>query len=79
METIKMVHLEAQVERLNQANGFDKPKWNTIGSYHLSGAYGGWQLQQIMNKGGGVKAITSGFVTKREMYGNLNAILNTIK
>ena len=76
MNTIKLMHIEAQVERLNQAKGFDKPKWNTIGSYQLSGAYGGWQLQQIQNEGGGIKAITSGFVPKRELYDQIQAILN---
>lgn len=39
-----------------------------VGRYILSGAYGGWQLQQIVNEMGGVRSITSGYLSKREVY-----------
>lgn len=39
-----------------------------VGRYTLAGAYGGWQLQQVINEGGGVRAITQGYGTKREVY-----------
>jgi hypothetical protein len=44
-----------------------------VGRYTLTGAYGGWQLQQIINEGGGVRAITQGYGTKREVYHLIHA------
>lgn len=44
-----------------------------VGRYTLAGAYGGWQLQQIVNEGGGVRAITSGYLSKREVYNLIHA------
>lgn len=44
-----------------------------VGRYTLQGAYGGWQLQQIVNEGGGVRAITSGYLSKREVYNLIHA------
>ena len=48
----------------------------SIGHYTLSGAYGGWQLQQIMNNGGGVDLpLGHGFYPKRELYNQINAFI----
>ena len=44
-----------------------------VGRYTLTGAYGGWQLQQVINEGGGVRAITQGYGTKREVYHLIHA------
>lgn len=44
-----------------------------VGRYTLQGAYGGLQLQQIINEGGGVRAITSGYLSKREVYNLIHA------
>lgn len=44
-----------------------------VGRYTLQGAYGGYQLQQIINEGGGVRAITSGYRPKREVYELIHA------
>ena len=44
-----------------------------VGRYTLQGAYGGWQVQQIINEGGGVRAITTGYGTKREVYYQIHA------
>lgn len=52
---------------------------SNIGNFHLSGAYGGWQLQRICNASGGVTTITSGFVPKRELYQLLHAYIDGIK
>lgn len=49
-------------------------KWN-IGAYTLSGAYGGWQLQQIVTDGGGIRCITHGYLPKREVYNQAQAFL----
>lgn len=44
-----------------------------VGRYTLAGAYGGIQLQQVVNEGGGVRAITQGYGTKREVYYQIHA------
>ena len=44
-----------------------------VGRYTLQGAYGGWQLQQVINEGGGVRAITYGYLSKREVYHLIHA------
>ena len=68
--------LESIVERINAITGSPKESYSkdskgkykaNPGNFHLSGAYGGWQLQRICNDGGGVTTITSGFVSKSEL------------
>ncbi len=49
-------------------------RWN-VGAYTLSGAYGGWQLQKIVNDGGGIHAITDGYQSKRDVYKMAQAFL----
>lgn len=38
-----------------------------IGSYYVIGAYGGWQLVQVMGDTGGVRSISQGYATAREI------------
>lgn len=38
-----------------------------IGSYYVIGAYGGWQLVQVMGDTGGVRSISEGYRTAREI------------
>jgi hypothetical protein len=76
MERTTLKQLECMVDRINAVKGFDKPEYNTIGSYHLSGAYGGYQLQKVCNEAGGIHAITSGHIPKRELYYQLRAYLD---
>lgn len=76
METIKQAWLENQVKQLNIINGFGQAKYSTVGAFTLDGAYGGWQLQQYVNEQGGVAVISKGgYVSKRELYNQLGAIL----
>jgi len=89
--------LEAVVRRLNlitnspteaysmitKGDNLGKYKAN-IGSYHLSYAHGGVCLHRMDNESGGVTTpINSGHVSKRELYGLMQAyiqgILNTQK
>ena len=44
----------------------------------LQQAYGGFQLQQRVNPAGGVQSISSGYISKREMYTYLQAVLTGI-
>jgi hypothetical protein len=47
-----------------------------IGNYHLSHAYGGVCLHRMVNEGGGIRTIlTSGHVTKRELYNAMQAYI----
>lgn len=74
---ITIAQIENKLEQLNQKLGRPakpcqhidgKLVWN-IGTYCLSGAYGGWNVHKIANDGGGVsEPFGSGHVSKRECY-----------
>ena len=82
-----MADLNGAVRGLNRIAGFseeeaDAPLYTRgddgktramVGRYTLQGAYGGWQLIQVVNEGGGVHSITSGYGTKREIYHLIHA------
>ena len=44
-----------------------------IGRYYAMGAYGGWQLVQVINEHGGVRAVSGGYVSRRELLGIIRA------
>ena len=85
MERITIRDLEGMVSRLNRltgqidaayTRGDDGKLRANVGSYTLSGAYGGWELEQIVNEGGGVTCpIGPGHLPKRELYGKLHAFI----
>ena len=78
--------LESAVRGLNIIAGFtpeeaDAPIWTQteegqnramVGRYHIWGGYGGVQLAQIVNEGGGIRTLT-GIGTKREVYHLIHA------
>lgn len=82
---ITIKDLEAAVERLNRLTGNPPTPYTrskdgsftaNIGNYHLSQAYGGCQVCQMLTDGGGVTTpITSGHVPKRECYETLHAFI----
>jgi len=74
-QIIKQSDMEERLKVLCELKGLEYNKYNVHGSLYLNGAYGGWQVAQCSN-GGGITSITSGFVSKREMY---EAINNMIK
>ena len=50
-----------------------------IGNYHLSGAYGGVALHQMISDGGDVRSVFGcGHVSKRELYSQMQAFLSGI-
>jgi len=75
MRQVTKKQLENQVYLLNKVtnsplspyspNG-DGTHHHNPGNYHLSGAYGGWQLCRMAD-GGGANDITSGHIPKREL------------
>jgi len=84
MERITMAHLENAVLRLNQALGRPESPYSkasdgtykaNLGNFHLSGAYGGYQLQEMASDGGGVRSHTPGYAPKREVYNAIRAML----
>lgn len=85
MERITDKHLEAVVSRLNRETGnpatYRAPDCGPInvGHYYIDRAYGGNQLVQITNTGGGVRNVLNcGFVTKRALYDLIYAYISGI-
>lgn len=88
MGRITNKHLDMMVARLNKLTGNHSTPYDTskrpikanIGNYHISGAYGGVSLHQIMNDGGGIDDIfRSGHMTKRELYNRISAYIDGIE
>lgn len=60
-------------EQYSQIEGSYKAN---VGNYHLSFAYGGVTLHQMVNDGGGVTTpLGGGYFTKRELAGKLRAFI----
>jgi len=83
MSGVTIKNLEQLVNYLNEIT--DNPtEYSTngkinVGHYTLSGAYGGYQLQQIMNDAGGVNVpLSQGHISKRELYNELTAYIKGI-
>ena len=77
--------LRGSVESLNLVSGQPVEPYTigedgnyhaNIGNYHLDQAYGGSQLAQMVNDGGGITTIScGGYVTKRELYNQIQALI----
>lgn len=84
-------HLESLIKQLNEllqkpiepnylltTNEGRKLYWH-IGNYHLVSAYGGYDLAQVVNEGGGItKPLYGGMVSKRELYYKLTSYINGV-
>lgn len=84
MQRITKHHLEHQVDRLNMLTYSPREYRNketgktNINNYCLDWAYGGVKLVQVCNEQGAIRDISSGgYVTKREIYNQLQC-LNTV-
>ena len=84
MDRIRMNELEAVVRRINQVAGTPEQPYikegdkyvAQIGCYHLSGAYGGYALHQMVNESGGCRdVLRSGHMPKRELYERMHAFV----
>jgi len=81
---ITLSDLENRLFDLNESRGTplrpyspsgDKGFRSNVGNYHLSQAYGGCNVHQIVNDVGGVKEPAgSGHVTKRECLKRINSL-----
>lgn len=51
-----------------------------VGNYHIDGAYGGVNLHQIVNTGGGIKTVfTMGYMPKSELAGRIRSFIAGIE
>lgn len=82
--SVKISNLESQIQYLNQITGNPEQTWirvdgqniAQIGNYHLEGAYGGWNLAQIVNIHGAItNPLGGGFCSKTELYAKINAFI----
>ena len=86
MQRITVSHLEAIIARINRAAGApaepyalgaDGRHHAQPGNYHLSRAYGGFCLHQMVNEGGGVRDVFScGHVPARDLANRMHAFLS---
>ena len=76
--------LQNRVDYLNKVTDNNPRPWEhvngnnkaNIGNYHLSGAYGGWCLHQMMNESGGVNStFNCGYLPKRELMGRIDSYI----
>ncbi len=89
MDRITDKHLQAAVDRINRTMGtpinpYERvmgQQWVAqIGNYHLSGAYGGKALHQMLTEGGGIRDVFGcGHVSKRDLYNRLHAFIAGIE
>lgn len=88
MERITVKNLEAVVARINRLTGSpvasylrdaDGKLHAQIGNYHLDGAYGGYGLHRMVNEGGGIEAVISGYRPKRELYDMLFVFISGLE
>lgn len=88
MTPITKADLDAVVKRINLITKSPETSYTKTsdgkfiansGNYHLDGAYGGWALHRMCNKGGGVNDVFQvGHVSKREIYGLMQAFIRGI-
>lgn len=88
MSTITKANLEHLCNLINKATGNKLEAYSkdengkfrsNVGTYVLSGAYGGWKLEQIVSYGGGIRSITNGYISKRDLYYQMSAYLDGIE
>lgn len=83
MSRISINDLEQKVQRINEIEGMAIEPYSMIngkltpnaGNYHLDQAYGGVKLVRMCQQGTGTTNITTGFITKKELYYKLDAII----
>lgn len=53
--------VDAKVDIVNRMLGFDPETvtYKSVGAVQLYGAYGGWQIHQLVNEAGGVRVLSN--------------------
>ena len=78
--------LERKIELLNHITGNPENPYtfnnhhviSNAGCYHLSGAYGGWELNQMCKSGGTRDVLNTGHIPKKELYNLICAFMEGI-
>ena len=87
-DRINQSDLQAVVNRINRATGNnleavtrgdDGKITRNIGTYIIDAGRGGYQLQRITSDAGSVRNITIGYISKRELYYQMQAFLAGIE
>lgn len=73
-EPITNKDLEGLVKTINEITNSPTEGYKP-NQYMLDGAYGGWKLVRKCADNTGIHEITSGYVSKRDLYNRLQAIL----
>jgi hypothetical protein len=80
--------LQAVCDRINRIMGTPMKPYEKvgdkyvaqIGNYHLDHAYGGVNLVQMVNEGGGITCpLGQGHDTKRDLYNKMHAFINGLE
>ena len=88
MNRISRKDLDGAVNLLNRITGNEAEpyrgehgKWfANIGNFHISGAYGGVSLHQMVNENGGVRNVFQcGHIPMRDLYNLIHAFRNGIE
>jgi hypothetical protein len=84
MQRITKKDLEWTVQAINETAGTPQEPWAKdkdgkyqpqAHCYHLSGAYGRSALHKLCSEGSGIHDIFGGHMSKRELYGKMQAFL----
>jgi len=82
-KSVTIADLENALRDLNTQKGFPLAPYKSgtnkanIGNFHLSRAYGGFNVHQIANEAGGVTEPSGGgHVTKRECLARIQSLFN---
>lgn len=88
MARINMKQLEKVVWLLNDIAGTPQEQYTrgkdgkltpNANCYHLSGAYGGWQLNQMCQGGGTRNVLHAGHQSKRVTYDLIHAYMSALR
>ena len=87
MDRITTKDLQALCDRINTICGTPLKPYAKVGEkyepqarcYHLSGAYGGYSLEQMCDTGSGVRSIIAGYRPKRELYELMHAYIRGLE
>ena len=78
MTRITMHDITEAVKMLNAATHIPAPDYKTPGSWLIGQAYGGYQLERVVNDGGGVRTY-GGYDTARGLLTRIDAMLDGIR
>lgn len=85
---ITQKQLQAVVKRINEMTNSPIESYTkdsngkytaNIGNYNIDSAYGGNKLVRMETKGGGIREVTYGFVSKKELYNLMFAFITGLE